>query len=941
MKYLYTLSSYILLKFNKQNQSANHFYKSLSKNIGSSEPSLSLFLRRNQYNYLLKSLELDESLDLTYKNTLIAKVFAHQQDYSAAFNQIKDLTHPNILSQKIKYAYTIRNTDYLETLLDDKIDVFNYLSIKQKRTLIEYLTFHNNEELCIKFINNSKENREELFLYMKNSSKNTLAQYKWNPFREKYLSISTEPSREDIQNAFLKLDQLNENYKNIGHVHLINNFYTRDDLKDLLENVSVPTINKVPTYFRYIDRKAFEVFNFNFEFEKENNDLLTFYLENYETHPKQTVDYFINSLSYLPNRNVYSYFLNKALNDELINIKNKSLQEWIERADINLSVLYDSKLFTNKAINSEISSYVNNNLSSKQQKIVFEEVISQMVQDNDLYKLPEHLVSFLEDNSGKLVNLIVLFKHYIATKKDYYEFIKKVSPDSMLKVYLYFAKLFFQKNDIENSLQMTEKASSISSINYQVLRNYIRIYHFIGDITNRFEYIKKMKEHFPNKLYGNEYEMAEQEFELFTNSSWKPFVDNINIKNKLANNTNNKVMYVLNKAYPSLNGYTVRSDEIIQTMHKMNFDPVIVTKLGWSPVLDGHEKPEKYKDTFPVYYIDHADEYIPFKTPIKDYFQKYTEELLQIIKKESPDIIYAASNFQNALPSLVIAQELKIPSVYEVRGMWQYTQSTKNSHFMNSERFTLHEQYEIECCKIADQVTCICESLKTFLINRGVDASKITIISNGVNSSDLVPLRKDLQIIKDYNLVDKIVVGFVGSITAYEGLDYLLKAIKKINEEKLYNKEFLLLIVGDGSFKNNIETLSKQLNIEKYVKLVGRVSREDVPRFYSVIDIAPFPRIDIDLCQLVTPLKPYEAMSFEKKIIVSDVDALKEMVIPSVNGQIFKANDVTSLSNTLVEVVENNDLAKKAREWVKNNKDWTVIGKQLELVFNKVIEFHK
>src|SRR5699024_10925699 len=209
----------------------------------------------------------------------------------------------------------------------------------------------------------------------------------------------------------------------------------------------------------------------------------------------------------------------------------------------------------------------------------------------------------------------------------------------------------------------------------------------------------------------------------------------------------------------------------------------------------------------------------------------------KIINDVKPSVIHAASNFQNALPGLKLAKELNIPSVYEVRGLWHHTQASKREEFYNSERFNFQEKYEIVCCHTADQVICISDSLKAYLVERGINEEKITVIPNGVDTLSLQSRPKNTEIINKYQLKNAYVLGFVGSITNYEGLDLVVRAIEKINKHELYNKPLKLLIVGEGQYKERLSMLVEELSLNEHVIFTGKVSREQVPEFYSVMDI--------------------------------------------------------------------------------------------------------
>jgi len=180
-------------------------------------------------------------------------------------------------------------------------------------------------------------------------------------------------------------------------------------------------------------------------------------------------------------------------------------------------------------------------------------------------------------------------------------------------------------------------------------------------------------------------------------------------------------------------------------------------------------------------------------------------------------------------------------------------------------------------------------------------------------------------LIERYELHDKYVLGFVGSLTSYEGIELIFDAMIKIQTEQNLDKEMVLLIVGSGPYEDALRREVKEKGLEGKVIFTGRVPREEVAKHYSIIDIAPFPRIDVPVCHLVTPIKTYEAMSMGKKVIVSDVSALLEMVHEGINGEFFKADSAESLAAAILKILKNENIGKSSREWAIENRDWAVL----------------
>ncbi|MDN3233467.1 glycosyltransferase family 4 protein [Priestia megaterium] len=505
------------------------------------------------------------------------------------------------------------------------------------------------------------------------------------------------------------------------------------------------------------------------------------------------------------------------------------------------------------------------------------------------------------------------------------EYIVKFPKEKQLKILLYIAKYCHENKLNELALYFGEKAYEINPNNVNVLRRLIASHNLLGNITQRLKFITKLRKIAPERLFSQEYDMAFDEYSL-QKQEW-----NWSRKRKQIPH-NGPIIHVLNKSLPEVNGYTIRSSELVEHQKKSNLDPVVVTKLGWpfseevtkGIVKEVHNGIEHYR------LYDDKGSAILNKVPMSDYFRLYADQFGRALRQIQPSLVHAASNFQNALPALKVAQKYNIPSVYEVRGLWHDTQCTKTDGFENSERYLLHQHYELICCHIADRVIAISKSLKEHLITLGIPEEKIYFVPNGVDVKKFSPQNPNLEIRKKLDLEDKLVIGFIGSVTHYEGLDYLLKALAELKKEEL---KFKFVLVGDGKALPDLKKLTRELDLEDFVTFVGRVPHNEVKDYYSVIDVFPFPRTSAKVCQLVTPLKPFEVMAMGKLVLVSDIPALREMVIEGETGLVFKSEDVSSLVKCIKEAENNKHLAKQGREWVVQNRAWDKLAERYNDIY--------
>ncbi|MFF2445653.1 glycosyltransferase family 4 protein [Neobacillus sp. NPDC058068] len=506
------------------------------------------------------------------------------------------------------------------------------------------------------------------------------------------------------------------------------------------------------------------------------------------------------------------------------------------------------------------------------------------------------------------------------------DFINPFPQDKQLKLLLYVAKYCHEQQLNKLALIFGEKAYQISQNHEVVLRRLIASHHRLGNVSERYYFIKKLKKLAPHRLFKKEYEMALDEYLLQKNEwNWSRKSKNIE-KGKT-------IVHVLNKSLPEVNGYTIRSSEMVEHQKNSLIHPVVITKLGYSfdsKVVESigreiHNGIEHYR------LMDVNGSSKINEVPMSEYFRTYADHFARALRQINPALIHTASNFQNALPALKVAQKYQIPSVYEVRGLWHDTQATKTAGFENSERYLLHEKYELICCHTADRVVAISQSLREHLINKGIPEEKIYFVPNGVDVKKFKPQLPNTELQKKFDLENKLVIGFIGSVTHYEGLDYLLKALAELKKMAI---SFSFLLVGDGKALPDLKQLARELQLEAEVIFVGRVPHHEVKDYYSVIDVFPFPRTKAKVCQLVTPLKPFEAMAMGKLVLVSDIPALREMVIDGETGLVFKAEDVSSLVECLQQVENSKHLAKQGRKWVVNNRAWD----QLARIYHEIYQ---
>lgn len=409
----------------------------------------------------------------------------------------------------------------------------------------------------------------------------------------------------------------------------------------------------------------------------------------------------------------------------------------------------------------------------------------------------------------------------------------------------------------------------------------------------------------------------------------------LDVKNCVTNNYKitkkiNKILLVLNTSAPYLNnGYAIRSNMIIKQLKKFGYTVYVITRPGFpNDIKDKKvfsEKLVKEEINGVIFYRNLPNIFLR-NTKLTDYITVFSKVINQVIEIEDIDLVHAASNYVIGLAAMTSARENNLPFIYEIRGFWEKTNCTKVSNYYNSEAYTMQSDLETFVAKNATKVVVISKGLKDVLINRGVDKQKISIISNGV--SEIFKPAIKVENLETFN------IGYIGSIVKYEGLEKILLLMKELILDGYLNIRFFF--AGIGPNLNNFLTKIKIHKLDDYVTYLGSISHCEVPLQYRKFDVCIFPRINEEVTNLVTPIKPLEAMASGKVVIVSDLKAMHELIEEEVTGLFFD-HSILDLKRQLLRIYHNDafksKIAKNAYQFIKENKYYEKICVKYQYVY--------
>jgi PEP-CTERM/exosortase A-associated glycosyltransferase len=300
------------------------------------------------------------------------------------------------------------------------------------------------------------------------------------------------------------------------------------------------------------------------------------------------------------------------------------------------------------------------------------------------------------------------------------------------------------------------------------------------------------------------------------------------------------------------------------------------------------------------------------------------QRLTGAARQLQPHIIHAHSPVLNALPALSVGRALGIPVVYEIRAFWEDAAVDHGTTHEGSLRYRATRALETRAMRQAAHVFTICEGLRADIAARGIPANKITVIPNAVDVQAFAlaqPPEPALQ--ARWGLSGRTVIGFIGSFYAYEGLDLLVQAMPALLQAR---PDACLLLVGGGPQESALKAQVKALGLEHAVVFTGRVPHQEVARYYDLVDVLAYPRHSMRLTELVTPLKPLEAMAQGKLFVASDVGGHRELVEHGKTGVLFPADDAPALARALLDLLNQPEswraLREQGRHFVESVRNW-------------------
>jgi PEP-CTERM/exosortase A-associated glycosyltransferase len=383
-----------------------------------------------------------------------------------------------------------------------------------------------------------------------------------------------------------------------------------------------------------------------------------------------------------------------------------------------------------------------------------------------------------------------------------------------------------------------------------------------------------------------------------------------------------RVLHVLDHSIPLHSGYTFRTRAILREQRRLGWETYHLT----SPKHSAPSGPEEDVDGLHFYRTPWEPRGLG-RLPVLGevaLMNATARRLAEVAAAVRPHVIQAHSPVLDAIPALRVRRRLGIPVVYEVRAFWEDAAVDHGTSREGGLRYRATRAIETYALKHADHVTTICEGLKRDIVARGVPESRVTVIPNAVDLGEFrsgTPVDDELK--RALGLAGRTVVGFIGSFYAYEGLDLLVQALPRVLQAR---PDARVLLVGGGPQEGNLRAAVQAAHLQDKVVFAGRVPHSEVQRYYSVVDVFAYPRRSMRLTEIVTPLKPLEAMAQGQLLVASDVGGHRELIRDGETGILFQAGSAQALAEAILRMLEERaswpQMRAQGRRFVEQERNW-------------------
>lgn len=382
-----------------------------------------------------------------------------------------------------------------------------------------------------------------------------------------------------------------------------------------------------------------------------------------------------------------------------------------------------------------------------------------------------------------------------------------------------------------------------------------------------------------------------------------------------------RVIHVMDHSLPGGDGYSIRAKYLLEAQAAAGNEVTVLTSpsQGTDAVdatIAGVTYRRSFYSTAEAALVRRGAKHLVFGQAIQ-------RALLGLLDAGRADILHAHTPFTVARPVLKVARERGIPFVYEKRNLWEESAKARGKTSGRWPFYEIARAMDRSVTRRADAICVITQALKQRTCDSGVEPERVFVVGNGVDTDAFHPVPPDGQLRESCLRGGSFVFGFIGSFFRFEGLPFLVEAFADLRARYPGAR---LVLVGDGEDRAEVERRVAELGLNEVVWQVGRVPHAQVEGFYSAMDALVYPRLKSDLTDLISPLKPLEALAMGRCAIGSDVGGIRELIGHEDTGLLFRAGDRASLVEQMSRLASHEfdvqAMGRRARDRMVAGRQW-------------------
>ncbi len=411
-----------------------------------------------------------------------------------------------------------------------------------------------------------------------------------------------------------------------------------------------------------------------------------------------------------------------------------------------------------------------------------------------------------------------------------------------------------------------------------------------------------------------------------------------------------RVLYLAKESMPHRNnGYCTRTHETLLAVRASGREPIAVTLPGF-PAASADAGPvarSSIVDEIEYHHVMPGAQHLLGSVSYEEYLQLTISSFAREVNRVRPEVLHAGSGHRGydlAVVGQALADWADLPWIYEVRSFFETTWTADDRYAEQAEYYHRRYAAETRAMRAADAVVTLSGPMRDEIVNgHGIEAEKVFVIPNAVDLDRFEAAPRDAARHTRLGLDGTFVLGYISNLDHFrEGQEVLLEAAALLRSAGI---EVSVLLVGEGRRQAELQERARVLGLDRLAVFAGSVPFDEVPAWYSQIDLFVVPRVPERAGRMVSPMKPFEAMAMEVPVLVSDLPALVEIAGDGEERAfVFRAGDPRSLADRVADLIEHpEELAKRvdaAGDWVRSERTWAGNGTAFDQAYRFAQERH-